>query len=103
VRKSITGEGGTTSVRVGDAAPPGEWGRRAGCAASNLDPVLREVFTADMSTPWDGDAVRVCRGCPVRAACTAYAATIHPEAGIWGGWRRIDPATARRLRIPAAG
>jgi len=68
----------------------------------DLDPVLREVFTTDASTPWDGDAVRVCRGCPVRAACTAYAATIHPVAGIWGGWRRIDPATARRLSVPVA-
>ncbi len=81
-------------------APPGEWGRAAGCAAAGLDPVLREVFTTDTSTPFDGEAVRVCRSCPVRAACTAYAATIHPESGIWGGWRRVDSATARRLRIP---
>jgi len=64
--------------------------------------VLREVFTTDSSTPLDADAIRVCRGCPVRGACTAYAATIHPVAGIWGGWRRVDPATARRLGFPAA-
>jgi len=64
--------------------------------------VLREVFTTDTSTPWDGVAVRVCRACPVRAACTAYAATTRPDTGIWGGWRRVDPATARRHRIPAA-
>jgi len=83
-------------------APPGEWGRTAGCAAAGLDPVLREVFTTDSRTPWDGAAVKVCRACPVRAACTAYAATIHPDAGIWGGWRRLDPTTARRHRIPAA-
>ncbi len=102
MRGPIAGEAGTTFRRVSDAAPPGEWGRAAGCAQAGLDPVLQEVFTTDSSTPWDGDAVRVCRGCPVRAACTAYAATIRPEAGIWGGWRRIDPATARRLSVPVA-
>jgi len=103
VRGPIAGEAGTTSLPVREAASPGQWGQAAGCAQPGLDPVLREVFTTDTSTPWDGDAVRVCRACPVRAACTAYAATIHPDAGIWGGWRRIDPATARRLRVPAAG
>jgi len=102
VREPITAEAGTSAVRVGEAAPPGQWGRAAGCAQPGLDPVLREVFTADTSTPWDGEAVRVCRACPVRAACTAYAATIHPVAGIWGGWRRIDPATARGLSVPVA-
>ncbi len=102
MRGPIAGEAGTTFRRVGGAAPPGEWGRAAGCAQPGVDPVLREVFTTDASTPWDGDAVRVCRACPVRAACTAYAATIHPDAGIWGGWRRIDPATARRLSVPVA-
>jgi len=83
-------------------APPGEWGRKAGCAQPGLDPVLRGVFSTDSGTPWDADAVRVCRGCPVRVACTAYAATIHPVGGIWGGWRRVDPATARRMGVPAA-
>jgi len=102
VQRSITGGAGTTFLRVGDAAPPGEWGRQAGCAQPGLDPVLREVFTTDTSTSWDPDAVRVCRGCPVRAACTAYAATIGPVSGIWGGWRRLDPATARRLSVPVA-
>ena len=103
MRGPIAGEAGTTSLPVREAASPGQWGQAAGCAQPGLDPVLREVFTTDTSTPWDGDAVRVCRGCPVRAACTSYAATIRPDAGIWGGWRRIDPATARRLRVPAAG
>ncbi len=102
MREPITGEAVTTSLRVGDAAPPGQWGRAAACAQSGVDPVLREVFTTDASTPWDPDAVRVCRACPVRGACTAYAATIHPVAGIWGGWRRLDPATARRLSVPVA-
>jgi len=102
VRGPVIGEAGATLLRVGDAAPPGEWGRAAGCAQPSLDPVLREVFTTDTSTPWDGDAIQVCRGCPVRGACTAYAAAIHPDAGIWGGWRRVDPATARRLGVPAA-
>ena len=64
--------------------------------------MLREVFTTDTSTPWDADAIRVCRACPVRPASTADAATVRPVAGIWGGWRRVDAATARRMRIPAA-
>jgi len=101
VRGPTVGEAGAALLRVGDAAPPGKWGRAAGCAEPGLDLVLREVFTTDSSTPWDADAIRVCRACPVRSACTVYAATIDPVGGIWGGWRRVDPATARRMRIPA--
>lgn len=30
-------------------------------------------------------AKAVCRGCPARAACLAYALAVSPEAGIWAG------------------
>lgn len=71
-------------------APPGEWGRRAACAGPGLDPVLRAVFTTDTWTPWDTPAITVCRACPVRAACAAYAGSIEAGSGIWGGWRRAE-------------
>lgn len=75
---------------------PGEWGRWAACAGPDLDPVVREVFTIDGWTPWDATAIMVCRGCPVRAACTAYAGSTNPVSGIWGGWRRAEHLPVHR-------
>ena len=80
----------TASDPAAVVAPPGEWGRRAGCAAPGLDPGLREVFTTDEWTPWDTAAITVCRVCPVRPACATYAGSINPVSGIWGGWRRTE-------------
>lgn len=37
-------------------------------------------------------ALRVCRSCPVREACLAYAVETQPEHGVWGG------KTAREIR-----
>ncbi len=84
------------------AAPPGQWGKAAACAAPGLDPVVAEVFTTDGWTPWDTAAVAVCRGCPVRAACTAYAASIAPVSGIWGGWRRVEHLPVRPSGTPVS-
>lgn len=58
--------------------------------------MVAEVFTTDGWTLWGTATVGVFRGCPVRAACTSYAASIVPSAGIWGGWRRVEHLPVRR-------
>ena len=93
-------------IKAATGAAPREWGKAAACASPDLDPVLREVFTTDGWTPWDTTAVTVCRACPVRPACTAYAGSINPVSGIWGGWRRTEhlpvPRPGRDLSVAAA-
>jgi len=60
-----------------------EWIERAACRAHGIDP--------DEWFPLSGDpkdsiaAVRICRTCPVRAECLAYAIRLKPTAGIWAG------------------
>ena len=45
------------------------------------------------------EAVRVCRGCPVRAQCGAYAVDNRIRYGIWGG---LTESQRRRIRKGAA-
>lgn len=60
----------------------------------------------------EGDAKRVCHGCPVRVACLDEAFTAPQEYGTWGGMTERERRTARRrralnvpryLRLRAAG
>jgi WhiB family redox-sensing transcriptional regulator len=39
-------------------------------------------------------AKKVCRRCPVRAECLAYAVEVKVELGVWGG---MTPTQRRRL------
>jgi WhiB family redox-sensing transcriptional regulator len=41
------------------------------------------------------DALAVCAGCPVRAACAAHAQTTGEEHGIWGGTTEAQRARMR--------
>jgi hypothetical protein len=41
------------------------------------------------------ELIDVCRRCPVRRPCAAYALAARIEEGIWGG---LDPETRRRVR-----
>lgn len=86
----------TAASEPAAAAAPGEWGREAACAAAGLDPLVAGVFTSDSWTPWDVAAIAVCRRCPVRTACAAYAESTQPGSGIWGGWRRLEHRPVRR-------
>jgi len=87
---TVTPTAEVAQPRPAPAGGSGRWVRAAGCADPELDPLLRDVFTADDRTPWDAQAIRVCRACPVRVDCDAYAATLGPVTGIWGGWRHLD-------------
>lgn len=67
------------------------WMRWASCAET--DP--------DIFHPEDGNAAQaeqaksVCRRCPVRDQCLAYALDNNEEHGVWGG---LSPKERRRLR-----
>lgn len=60
-----------------------EWMSSAACLTGPHDP---EVWF-----PVSGDpkhsiaAVRICKSCPVRPECLAYAMRVKPTAGIWAG------------------
>jgi hypothetical protein len=74
--------------------PIGEWVDDAACG-SLVDAV---VWTADVPDPDElAVAERVCRRCPVREECHAYAA----QAPVWGLWGGIWNGTPRRQQ-PAA-
>ena len=78
---------------------PGPWVTRAACADPGVDPVVREVFTADAGSAWDQPAAAVCDRCPVLADCAAYAGSIRYLTGIWGGRRRGGDERGRRIRV----
>ena len=60
-----------------------DWLENAACRADGIDP--------DEWFPVSGDpadsiaAVRICKTCPVRVECLAYAIRVKPTAGIWAG------------------
>jgi WhiB family redox-sensing transcriptional regulator len=47
------------------------------------------------------EAKAVCAGCPVRAACLAYAFTTGQDAGIWGGMTEHERRRELRRRFRA--
>lgn len=71
-----------------DPAGPGWWRPWAAClsASSLFFPISETSETA---------AKRVCKGCPVRLECLAYAVSTGPDFGIWGG---LNPEELRRIR-----
>lgn len=78
---------------------PGPWVKDALCAQT--DP---EVFFPDRGQS-TAPAIRICRHCPVRAECLAFAME-HREQGVWGGLsqaqrsRRGAPATQPPVALP---
>jgi hypothetical protein len=67
----------------------GPWTARAQCAET--DPELFFPPKGDPATA----ARAICRRCPVREDCLAYALDAGEEYGIWGG---LDPAERNNLR-----
>jgi WhiB family redox-sensing transcriptional regulator len=95
-----------TATQPAGGLPP-EWMRRGLCAGSPTpDLWFPEVGDSKSAT----EAKRVCRGCPVRADCLAYAIALRIRHGVWGATtpderdgrkerrtpRPMDPATRNR-------
>lgn len=72
------------------------WMRDAACAHIDVTPE---------TDPWFGDrrlvdqAKKVCRDCPVKEPCLAYALANRIEHGVWGG---TSARERRRMRAEAA-
>jgi WhiB family redox-sensing transcriptional regulator len=71
-------------VDTDQTAGPGRWVLQAACAGLPTD-----YFFSD--DPADTDlALAVCRPCPVRHDCAAYALAIPIFDGVWGGLTEAD-------------
>lgn len=82
----------TRSTYAHQRAPRQEWAARAACA-THPDPDM--WFTHAVDEQRQGDALAICRACPVKAACLDYAMSVPNLHGIWGG---TTPITRTRLR-----
>lgn len=79
--------------RLGDWEP-GEWVTGAVCAQT--DP---EVFYPEKGQTSD-TAKAVCRVCPVREQCLAYAVVTDDRHGVWGGMTRKERDRLTVLAVP---
>ena len=70
-----------------DVSPPDtSWRRRAACRSHSDDLFFGpDGESRQRRAEREAAAVRVCRGCPVRAACLRHAVTAPERAGVWGG------------------
>jgi WhiB family transcriptional regulator, redox-sensing transcriptional regulator len=69
---------------------PGAWVSRGACRGAPTDLFFPEE-------PGEAEAaIQVCRRCPVRAECAAYALGIPGLEGIWGGLTEADRRRHRR-------
>jgi len=69
------------------------WRRSAACHSVDPD-LFFPVGSAGESVDETEKAKAVCGGCPVRAACLAFALVTRQEFGVWGG---LDEHERRRL------
>jgi WhiB family redox-sensing transcriptional regulator len=87
-------------------APSRAWKRHGLCAASSTPDLW---FPEPAQRDGAANAKAVCRACPVRSECLAYALALGIRHGVWGGTvpeerdgrkarrdRRMDPAARKR-------
>jgi WhiB family transcriptional regulator, redox-sensing transcriptional regulator len=81
-------------------APAWGWQERAACRAASLDLFFGpEGERQPERTAREQQALRICAGCPVRAACLEHALTAPEPAGVWGGMSEEQRTDERRRRI----
>jgi hypothetical protein len=64
------------------------------------DPELFFAGTDEMPRGWQ-DAVKLCKTCPVRALCAAYAVEAEEVYGVWGGLTANQRKQIRRKKTSA--
>lgn len=79
------------------AAHGQEWTASALCAQTEPDAFFPEKGGSVK------EAKRICRGCPVRSECLAWALENDERFGIWGGATENDRRRLRSLRQAQAG
>ncbi|HZR48714.1 MAG TPA: WhiB family transcriptional regulator [Streptosporangiaceae bacterium] len=93
--KQIKSADGTEIVLLGKVSAAvttarlGQWAQHAVCADTDS-----EIFFPAHDDPGT-EAKQICRRCPVRRECLAFAITNDERFGIWGG---LDPDERRNLR-----
>jgi WhiB family redox-sensing transcriptional regulator len=78
------------------------------CRDRDRDPEM--FFPLSSGAEHAQDAVRVCQGCPMRAACLAYALASATDDGVWGAhtdrqrrpWLRVVLTRRREIAAQAA-
>ncbi len=84
---------------VGTARKKARWDEawRALAACRYEDPELFfPIGVTGPALPHIAAAKAVCRGCPVRDACLAFAVTTNQDYGIWGGLDEEERRVERR-------
>lgn len=72
-----------------------EWRHRAACRDRELDLFFPAGETGPALDHAEA-AKAVCRQCPVRDECLAFALGSNQEAGVWGGTTEAERRTLRR-------
>lgn len=72
-------------------ADPAGWRARAACAAVDPDAFFPAAEPGtDAYRQQAAEAQAVCRGCPVRRECLAFALATVQRSGIWGGMTEAE-------------
>lgn len=77
---------------LGSLVPKGSWWGDAICSSTDPDAFYPEKGGSTR------EAKRICRNCPVRTECLAYAISAGEPAGVWGGMSERE-----RRRLAKAG
>jgi adenine-specific DNA glycosylase len=85
-----------TSLAVFTPETPLDWQRWAACQWTDLDLMFPEQG-GDVTA-----AKRVCRSCPVREECLAYALANEEQFGVWGGLTAREMRSTRHRPRPLA-
>lgn len=67
-----------------------DWAERAACAGEDTD-----LWFVDQHDGPYTEARRICKRCPVRRECLAYAVETGADSGMWGG---LAPRERKHLR-----
>jgi len=78
---------------------PQPWKAAAACSGVDPDLFYPEWPPTAESRDQAAEAKRVCRACPVRLECLAYALATGEELGIWGGLNERERRRVRRLMV----
>ena len=76
------------------------WRDRAACGDSDPN-LFFPVGTTGVALEEVEAAKALCRTCPLRAECLAFALETNQEAGVWGGASEEERRELRRSRRPA--
>ena len=84
---------GVTVLALPDRASTGDWRTLARCRGTDPN-FFYPIGRGRQADEQIDEAKAVCRGCPSREGCLAYAISTRQHRGVWGG---TSPEERRRL------